>query len=189
MNGKIINYAKIARDVGVEDKTVREYYSILEDTLIGFSLNAFQHSFRKLLSTKPKFYFFDTGVVRALNRMLNIPLQEGTFEYGNIFEHFIIVEIYKLVSYFHDDYCLHYLRTKNDVEVDLVLERPGQPLLFIEIKSSKQVRAEDLSSFIKITKEFGAAVEAICLSRDTYKKKIENIMVYPWIEGIKKLFS
>jgi len=57
MNGKIINYAKIARDLGVEDKTIREYYSILEDTLIGFSLNAFQHSFRKQLSTKPKFYF------------------------------------------------------------------------------------------------------------------------------------
>jgi predicted AAA+ superfamily ATPase len=186
MNGKIINYSNIARDVGVEDKTIREYYSILEDTLIGFSLTAFQHSFRKQLSTKPKFYFFDLGVVRALNRTLNLPLEESTFEYGNAFEHFIITEVYKLVGYFHDEYRLHYLKTKDDVEVDLVIDRPGQPLLFIEIKSSKNVRAEDLSKFIKITKEFGDC-EAICLSRDECKKKIHNVMVYPWQEGLKAL--
>ena len=188
MNGKIINYTKIARDVGVSDKTIRDYYSILEDTLIGFSLKAFQHSFRKQLLTKPKFYFFDTGVVRALNRTLNVPLLESTFEYGNAFEHFIILEIYKLLSYFHDEYRLFYLRTKNDVEIDLVVERPAKPLLLIEIKSSKQVRAEDLTSFIEITKEFTDA-EAVCFSRDSYKKKIENVTVYPWAEGIRKFFA
>jgi predicted AAA+ superfamily ATPase len=100
--------------------------------------------------------------------------------------HFIITEVYKLVGYFHDDYRLHYLKTKDDVEVDLVIDRPGQPLLFIEIKSSKNVRAEDLSKFIKITKEFGDC-EAICLSRDECKKKIHNVMVYPWQEGLKAL--
>ena len=88
--------------------------------------------------------------------------------------------------FFHDDYRLHYLKTKDDVEVDLVIDRPGQPLLFIEIKSSKNVRAEDLSKFIKITKEFGDC-EAICLSRDECKKKIHNVMVYPWQEGLKAL--
>ena len=43
-NGKIINYSNIARDVGVDDKTVFEYFLILEDTLLGFFLEPFQHS-------------------------------------------------------------------------------------------------------------------------------------------------
>lgn len=65
-NGKILNYANIARDVGVDDKTIKKYFTLLEDTLLGFFLEPYQNSFRKRLSHKPKFYFFDSGVVRAL---------------------------------------------------------------------------------------------------------------------------
>ncbi len=73
-NGKIINYANIARDVGVDDKTIKEYFCILEDTMIGFFLEPFRNSFRKRLVEKPKFYFFDTGIVRSLSRRLSVPL-------------------------------------------------------------------------------------------------------------------
>jgi predicted AAA+ superfamily ATPase len=81
-NGKIINYAKIASDVGVDDKTVKEYFLTLEDTLIGFFLEPFQHSFRKRLSHKPKFYFFDLGVTKALARTLTVELRPSTSAYG-----------------------------------------------------------------------------------------------------------
>jgi predicted AAA+ superfamily ATPase len=80
-NGKIINYANIARDVGVDDKTIKEYFLVLEDTMIGFFLEPFQNSFRKRLVEKPKFYFFDTGVVRSLSRRLSVPLTPKTFAY------------------------------------------------------------------------------------------------------------
>ena len=75
-NGKIINYANIARDVGVDDKTIKEYFFILEDTMIGFFLEPFHNSFRKRLVEKPKFYFFDPGVVRSLSRRLSVPLTQ-----------------------------------------------------------------------------------------------------------------
>lgn len=65
-NGNIINFSNIARDVGVGAQIIQKYFSILEDTLLGFFLNSFQHSFRKRLSKSPKFYFFDPGVVRTL---------------------------------------------------------------------------------------------------------------------------
>lgn len=188
MNGKIINYSKISRDVGVEDKTIKEYYSILEDTLLGFSLNGFQHSFRKQLSSKPKFYFFDTGISRALNRSLSNKLEESSFAFGDAFEHFIILECIKLASYFCSEYRFNYLRTKDDAEVDLIVDRPGEPYLFIEIKSTKQVRAEDLTSLSKIAKDFGSC-EAVCFSRDPVRKVIDNVTVYPWQEGLKKFFS
>ena len=146
-NGKIINYSNIARDVGVDDKTVKEYFSILEDTLIGFFLEPFHHSFRKRLSSKPKFYFFDIGVTRALARHLSIPLRAQTSAYGEAFEHFIILECIKLASYQNKEFRFSYLSTKDDAEIDLVVERPGQPLLFIEIKSKKSVQPTDSTNF------------------------------------------
>jgi uncharacterized protein len=187
-NGKIINYSKIARDVGVDDKTAKEYFSILEDTLIGFFLEPFHNSLRKRLSTKPKFYFFDTGVCRALARQLSAPLQISTSYYGEVFEHFIINECYKLASYFYPEYKFSYLRTKDDAEVDLIVDRPGLPLLLIEIKSKNQITSLDLSSFQKLIMDFPNC-EAACFSDETYVKKINNVTVYPWMEGIEKYFG
>jgi len=187
MNGKIINFSKIADDVGVDEKTIKSYYSILEDTMLGIFLDGFQNSFRKRLSIKPKFYFFDVGVTRSLSRLLSIPMIPRTPMYGDAFEQFVILECIKLSDYSGNDYRFSYLRTKDDVEVDLVVERPGKKLLFIEIKSSDNVTKGSISSFIKLSKDYKDC-EAICLSNDPFAKIIENVKVFPWSEGIKEYF-
>lgn len=187
MNGKIINYSNIAKDVGVDPKTVEKYYSILEDTMLGFLLESFHHSFRKRLSTKPKFYFFDTGVTRALSRRLSIPYVPGNGAYGNAFEHFVILECLKLSSYFFEEYRFSYLQTKGDVEVDLIVERPGQSLLFIEIKSTSHITEDDISSFWHLTKDF-LDCEAVCFSNDPLEKRWDHVRAIPWVEGIKRFF-
>lgn len=187
-NGKILNYANIARDVGVDDKTVKDYFNLMEETLVGFFLEPFHHSFRKRLSAKPKFYIFDVGVCRALARQLSLPMQTSTSYYGDTFEQFIIVECYKLAMYFHPEYRLSYLRTQEDVEVDLIVDRPGLVPLFIEIKSKNSISEQDLSSFQKLISEFPKC-EAVCFSNDTYIKKIGDITVYPWMQGIQQYFG
>jgi uncharacterized protein len=88
------------------------------------------------------------GVVRALMRQLSLPLTESTSAYGEIFEHFIILECMKLASYFYPEYRFSYLKTKDDAEVDLIVERPGLPLLFIEIKSANEINESSLKIFI-----------------------------------------
>lgn len=186
-NGKKVILSNIAKDVGVSDYTVQDYFSILEDTLIGYYLHPFQHSFRKRLSKKPKFYFFDTGVVRALMRLVEIPLSEGTSAYGEAFEHFVINQCLQLASYRHRFYRFSYLATKDDAEIDLVVERPGQKILFIEIKSTPIVEARHLSTLKQLAKDFGDC-EAVCFSRDIYPKKIDNISVYPWELGVRRYF-
>ncbi len=186
-NGKIINYANIARDVGVDNKTAKEYFSILEDTMLGFFLEPFHNSFRKRLVGKPKFYFFDPGVVRALSRRLSVPLMPQTAAYGEAFEHFILLEITRLGSYFQPDYRFSFIRTTSDVEVDLVVERPGKPLLCIEIKSAEAVDEVALRPFIKITKEIPDC-EAIVLSQDRFMKKLDHVTCYPWKQGIEEIF-
>lgn len=186
-NGKIINYANIARDVGVDDKTIKEYFFILEDTMIGFFLDPFQNSFRKRLVEKPKFYFFDTGVVRCLSRRLSIPLTPKTSAYGEAFEHFILLEFIRLGSYFQPDYRFSFIRTSGDVEVDLLIERPEKQLLCIEIKSSDTINEKDISAFSKITKDIENS-EAIVLSQDRFIKKFDHVTCYPWKQGLAYCF-
>jgi uncharacterized protein len=187
-NGKIVNYVNIAHDVGVNDKTVKNYFAILEDTLLGFMLEPFHHSFRKRLKLSPKFYFIDVGIARALARMLSMSPVKSTSYYGDLFEQFIVVECIKLANYYKAEYRFSFLMTQANVEIDLVVERPGEKILFIEIKSSDMVRAEDLSSMSKIINDYGDC-EAICFSCDPRPKKINDIMVYPWRDGLKKYFT
>jgi uncharacterized protein len=186
-NGKIINYANIARDVNVDDKTIKEYFFILEDTMIGFFLEPFHNSFRKRLVEKPKFYFFDPGVVRSLSRRLSVPLTPKTSAYGEAFEHFILLEFIRLGNYFQPDYRFSFIRTAGDVEVDLVIERPGKQLLCIEIKSSDAINEKDISAFSKITKDIKNC-EAIVLSQDRFTKKFDHVTCYPWNKGIAECF-
>ncbi len=186
-NGKIINYANIAKDVGVDDKTVKEYFVILEDTLIGFFLEPYHSSFRKRLSEKPKFYLFDTGIVRSLSRKLSVPLLPKTYDYGDAFEHFIILEFIRLASYFQPDYRFSYIRTAGDVEVDLVVERPGLPLLCMEIKSSDDIDESDIGSFRRLTKDIPNC-EAVVLSQHRFVKKYDHVICYPWRQGLEEFF-
>lgn len=185
-NGDVINVLNIARDVGVDSKSISQYFSILEDTLIGFNLPAFSNSFRKRLVQKSKFYFIDTGLVRALSRTLAVPLSAGTYEYGKLFESFIVLECYKLANYFFPDYRLSYLRTQDGLEIDLVIERPGAALLFIEIKSTDKIRPDHLRPLQMVAKDFGDKAEYVCFACVDKALKFDQVMVYPWQDGIKK---
>ena len=187
-NGKIINFSNIARDVGTSDTTVSKYYAILEDTLLGFFLHPFQHSFRKRLSKTPKFLFFDPGIVRALSNLSSIPLLESTSQYGDAFEHFIILQCKQLANYYRTDFQFSYLKTKDEVEIDLVVERPGEKILFIEIKSTERVQAHQLTALKTLSEDFGDC-EAVCLSRDPYPKQVNHIRVLPWEPGIIEFFG
>jgi len=186
-NGKIINYANIAEDVGVDEKTIKEYFIILEDTMIGFFLEPFHNSFRKRLVQKPKFYFFDTGVVRSLSRRLSVPLLPKTAAYGDAFEHYILLEIIRLGSYFQPDYRFSFIRTISDVEIDLVVERPGKPLLCIEVKSSDTMSSRDINSFLQLTKDIPDC-EAVVLSQDRFMKKFAHVTCLPWKQAIAEIF-
>lgn len=185
-NGKIINYSAIARDVQADTKTVQEYFQILEDTLVGTILEPYHLSIRKRQRQNPKFYFFDTGVTRALSRTLTQELLPKTYAFGAAFEHFVINEILRLSAYAANDYRFSYLRTKDDAEIDLIVERPGAPTALIEIKSSSQIRETDLTTLARLHADFPNS-EAFCLSLDPIPKRIGAIEALPWERGITAL--
>ena len=188
MNAKVINYSKIARDIGVDTTTVQNYYSILEETLVGFYLNPYHASIRKSQRLSPKFYLFDTGVCRALKGTLSVPLLPQTYDFGESFEHFIILEIIKLMEYSRKSWKYFYLLTKDGAKIDLILERPGETTLCIEIKSSERITESDLRNLIRLGIDIPQST-LYCLSREPGRKRIQDVICMEWQEGIREIFQ
>ena len=181
-----MNLSNISRETGTSNKTIKEYFQILEDTLIGFFLLPYSKSTRKRLVKHPKFYFFDTGVRNALTKQLSLKLEPGNREYGNAFEHFMIAEMMRLANYKKKDYEFSFYRTSSNAEVDLIIETPDKKIFAIEIKSSENPSSSDLSglqSFLEIQPH---AIPLV-LSRAPRKRKIGNVPIYPWKEVFKLL--
>lgn len=187
LNCEIINFSNIAKDIGVDVKTVQSYYQILEDTLLGFMLESYHTSIRKQQRKTPKFYLFDLGVAKALTHSLTQSVLPNTYGYGKAFEHWIVSEIYRLNLYYKKDYKLSYLLTKDNAEIDLIIERPGKTTLLIEIKSVALVDERALRHLRNFATDIKNA-EPLVLSQDTSKKKIENIVCLFWQDGISYIF-
>ncbi|MBI2027696.1 MAG: ATP-binding protein [Deltaproteobacteria bacterium] len=187
MNGEIINYSNISKDIGADVTTVQSYYEILEDTLLGFYIPAFAHSIRKQQKKAPKFYFFDTGIVQALKKTLDFPLMPQSFEYGKAFEHFIILELFRLCQYAKKDISFSYLRTKDDAEIDLIIEGLKKYPVLIEIKSKAKIDEKDAHSLIHFMNDFPKS-EFYLLSQDTIPKMYRNkIHAIPWYQAFDML--
>lgn len=187
-NGKIINASKIGRDAGADYKTVQGYFEILEDTMIGYLLHPFHSSFRKRLSQKPKFYYFDPGVARAFSGTLDSPLTHETFAFGNAFEHWVILEAVRTAAYRKVDARFSYIRTKDDAEVDLVVERGGRPICLIEIKSTTRVARDDVAAVSTLVKDLSGSV-AYCLSRDAAAREIDGVRCLDWERGLDEILA
>lgn len=187
MNGKNLNYSKIAKEVHVDTKTIINYYQILEETYLGFILPSFHTSLRKSIVLAPKFYFFDTGVKRALERSLLSPVVPKTSYYGEVFEHFIISEIYKLNEYYETDFKLSYLLTKDGAEIDLVLSRGKNETIFIEIKSSDTVSESEVNKVVRLIQN--TKIKAYYFSQDKITQNISGVICMHWKTGIKTLFE
>ncbi|MBN1571355.1 MAG: DUF4143 domain-containing protein [Acidobacteria bacterium] len=98
-----------------------------------------------------KFFLFDTGVRRALDRTLTIELKPGTYAHGRAFEPRVIAEAIRLNEYQQKDFRFSYLHTKDDAEIDLIVERPGTSTALVEIKSISQVDDRDTRSLERFT--------------------------------------
>lgn len=187
-DGEVVNYAKISRDIGVDDKTVAAYFEILEDTLVVLRLPAYEKSLRKQFVKSPKYYLFDCGVSRALANHLHLAVAPRTYAYGKRFEQFIILEIARLNEYLRKKFTLSYFRSKDGVEIDLILDRPGSSPIFIEIKSAEKIDPLDITPLRGISKEFPGA-KCFCLCQVPRALEFDNVRILPWRDGIQEVLS
>lgn len=182
--GGLLNYATVARDCGVAAKTVRDYYQILEDTLIGHRLEPWHKTKRRRLIETAKFYLFDLGLVRQLRAQPHV--EPGTAEFGAAFEHFLIEEVRSWSAYSETHADLSYWRTSTGLEVDLIV---GKLELALEFKATRHVDARDTKGLRALMEDQRVRRSAI-VSLDPTPRRLEGgIEVWPWAEFCRRLWA
>jgi predicted AAA+ superfamily ATPase len=193
LNGEVVNFKKMARQISVSDKTIVDYFQIVLDTLLVIKLPGWDRSAKKQIIKSPKFYFFDCGVVNAAARELNAPVEPGSSRYGRLFEQFVITEFYRLNDYFSKDYAMSFY-SNGSSEVDLVLSRgrSEQPIA-IEIKSNAQLHRTDLPGLELFSNEYPDS-ELYCISTNDKEYTIElasgkSVRVLSYRKGIAEILG
>ncbi|MBM3320733.1 MAG: ATP-binding protein [Candidatus Eisenbacteria bacterium] len=183
-HGELTNYANIARDSGVDAKTVKGYYEILVDTLLGTMIEPFKkRQDRRVISKAGKFYLFDVGVVGVLTKRRIV--EERGEAFGRALEHFILMEILAHRSYKELSYDVNFWRTKQGHEVDFVLAR-GE--VAIEVKGSSRVDRAEFRSLQMFREEYRPR-RAILVSNERAPRVHEKILVLPWREFLRRLWG
>jgi len=182
-SSEIVNYTSIAADCGVSAKTVKEYFNILEDTLIGYTIPSYTKTIKRKVAQAPKFYFFDVGVYNYL--MKRTSLAPGSPEYGHAFEHFVVQEVRAYLGYHHDVKSLCYWHTYNNKEIDLVI---GEAEIGIEIKSADEIQSKHLSNFKDYMDEYPQS-RCIVVSRDKLSRRQGNIEIIYVLDFLRMLWN
>jgi predicted AAA+ superfamily ATPase len=182
-NGQEINYERFASDLQVSPSTLKNYFQILEDTLIGFRLPGYTATKKRKATTRSKFYLFDLGVARHLAKGSRII--EGSKAFGDAFEHFIILEIRAWLSYRRRSEQLRYWRSTSQFEVDALI---GEDVA-IEIKSS-DMPSEKYLRGLRALMEEGIFKRYVLVCRERQKRVTEDgIEIIPWQQFTKLLWD
>ena len=191
-HGEMVNYSNIARDCGIDSKTVKEYYQILVDTLVGYLIYPYTKRIsRNIISNTPKFYYFDVGVANRISKR-SFEVVEG-IEAGKALEHYVLMELIAFLSLTDSDYNLHYWRTANKLEVDFILSHPAAMPIPIEVKVSKLIHKSELKAMKVFMEEYEVLTGYIvCL--EPIRRKIQisetkEIIVMPIQEFLTSLWE
>ena len=188
-NGQMLNYTNIARDCAIDAKTVKEYYQILEDTLVGYLILPFHKKIKRdLISATPKFYFFDVGIANFLKHK-KIESLKG-IDAGDSFEHFIFMEIVAFLGLNEIDMPINYWRSKKGLEVDFVLQDGN---VAIEVKISPTPTLSELTGLRAFCEDYKPK-HALVVCQAPRRRIIEideniKIEIIPWQDFLKNLWD
>ena len=185
-HGELLNYSNVARDCGVDSKTVREYFQILIDTLLGVFVEPFRRRrTRAVILQAPKFYLFDVGVAGYLAGR-RVARAAGP-EFGRALEHFMLMELLAYRSYRECDFQVRFWRTKSGLECDFVLGQEGEAAL--EVKAGANPGPGDLRGLRAYVEEHRPRVAAVICTAAAPRQTDDGILILPWKEFLRRLWS
>lgn len=183
-HGELTNFANIARDCGVDAKTVKEYYQILVDTLLGTFIEPYKaRQERQVITKAARFYLFDVGVAGAVTKR-HITEERGE-PFGRAFEHLILMQILAHRSYRDLGYDVHFWRTKSGLEVDFVL---GRGEVAIEVKGASRVDPREFRGLRAFVEDHRPR-RAILVCNERRPRVHEGVDVLPWREFLERLWG
>jgi len=182
--GELTNFSNIARECGVDSKTVREYYQVLVDTLLGRFVEPYaRRSNRQVITRAAKFYLFDVGVAGAVSGRW-IEAERGE-QFGRAFEHLILMELAAHASYSGLDYDIRFWRTKSGQEVDFVL---GDGEVAIEVKGTARADGRDLRGLRAFVDEHPPQ-QAILVCTEKTERIVDGVRIMPWSLFLERLWA
>jgi len=182
-NGQEINYANISSDCGVAVRTVEAYFEILNDTLIGFSVQPFLSTTKRKAITRSKYFLFDIGIINSLTERGDVEFKSELF--GRLFEHFIALELRAFLSYRQVHLPLQYWRSISHFEVDFIIGNK----LAIEVKGTDLVTDKHLKG-LRALKEEGLIQTYGVVSMDLNDRiTTDGIHIWSYQSFLQKLWS
>lgn len=183
-HGQLINHSNIARECGVDSKTVKEYFQILIDTLLGTRVEPFKkRQGRQIISKASKFYLFDVGVAGFITRR-RIHEKKGPM-FGQAFEHFILMQLLAHSSYQELDYSINFWRTKTGLEVDFII---GSGEVAVEVKGTNRLDLKDMKPLLAFTEEYSPRM-SIIVCNEKARRVHGKVLVLPWREFLDELWE
>ena len=171
-NAQMLNYSNVAGDAQVSRQTVVQWYAVLRDTLVAFELPAWSRTVRRKAIETARFYFFDTGVVRALRRLP--PVSEASADFGEFFEHYVFLELRAWIDYRRPRTPLAYWRSRSGHEVDFILDER----VAIEAKATRRVQPKHLRGLLALADE-GLVERSIVVCREDRPRRERGIEIWP----------
>jgi len=172
-NGQQINFTNVGNDAGVPSRTVREHYQILEDTLVGSTLPAYQKTLKRKPVATAKFFFFDLGVAGTLGRWGTI--EDRSEMAGRALEHLIFLELKSFLGYHRIDLPLTYWRSLSQFEVDFVV---GDTIA-IEVKSKSRISDKDLKGLLALSEEVKLKKRIVVCRESRRRRTDDGIDIIP----------
>lgn len=180
----VLNISSVARDVGINARTISNYFDLLEDMLLSYRLPIFSKRAKRKLIDHPKFYFFDVGVYQSIRPKGFIDsVQEIE---GHSLETLVLQELIALNHYYELNYKIHYWRTIEDQEVDFIIYGPKN-FIAIEVKRSNSVSSSDLKGLKLFLEDYPEAKAYVVYGGNKKLYFENNIEALPILEFLKLL--
>jgi uncharacterized protein len=179
----LINISSVARECQVERSVAENYFSILDDLLIATRLPAFTKRAKRQLATHPKFFYFDTGVFRAIRPAG--PLDSPAEIDGPALETLVLQELRAANDYGEHGFGIYFWRTKSELEVDFVLYG-DKGLIAIEVKRTRRLDPPDLRALREFKRDYPPA-RCFVFYGGTARQYFDEIVAIPLQEAFREL--
>jgi predicted AAA+ superfamily ATPase len=186
--GQVLNLTSLANDTGIAVNTAKAWLSLLEASFIIYQIQPYYKNFSKRLIKSPKLYFYDTGVVCSLLKLIDSEMINTHYLYGSLFENLVISEIIKSQCHLGKSPSVYYWRESNGIEIDCIVEKGNNEILALEIKGGQTFTKDYMKNLRNFAKtETGMKINKAIVYAGEQSTNINDVQLIPWSKLTSKI--
>jgi predicted AAA+ superfamily ATPase len=154
-SGQLVNHSSFGSALGLSSVTAQKYVAILERLFLVRTIAPWSNNRLSRLVKTPKLHFVDTGFLASLREDDLETLRRDRTRFGALLESFVVSELLKLASWSERRLTFSHYRTKDQDEVDVVIEDRRGRIVGIEVKASATVKSDDFKGLRQLQEAVG----------------------------------